>query len=161
MAAGSVMKDPASGTIDNMVKYMASSRRIGNTRAIAFTRILTSSMMGRLAATTMMANTNAGSVKLAESTYATAEPTPENSTMQATSTAAQTPNTASTSDNKCHMPACGPPLLANRAKTGTEKVWMTARAKSAVARYSMNPVICQNPCRGVAGIFARVCGFLP
>src|SRR5690606_26667113 len=98
----------------------------------------------------------------------TAEPTPDTNTMQATSTAAQTPNTASTSESKCHMPAFGPPLLANRAKTGTENVWMTAKAKRAVARYSMKLVICKDSyeerrgsssaarcCRQLCRIFAR------
>ena len=35
---------------------------------------------------------------------------------------AHTPNTASTSANRCQKPACGPPLCASRAKNGTERM---------------------------------------
>ena len=63
MAAGSVMNDPASGTRDSVTKYMASSLRKGSTRASSLTTLLTSSRMGRLAATTIITNTKAGSVK--------------------------------------------------------------------------------------------------
>src|SRR5690625_340423 len=122
MAAGSVINDPANGTNDMVTKNKASSYFMGKMRAKAFTKVLTSSNTGRLAATTIMAKTNAGSVKLRVSTYATASSTPASTAMAATRTHAQTPNTASTSDNKCHRPAWGPPRLARRANTGTENV---------------------------------------
>src|SRR5690606_19402265 len=57
--------------------------------------------------------------------------------MQTSSTKAQTPNTASTSDNRCQHPACGPLRCASRAKTGTENVWITATANKTVATISM------------------------
>src|SRR5690554_1712329 len=64
-------------------------------------------------------------------------PTPASSAMKTSSTQAQTPNTASTSDNRCHKPAWAPPLFAKRAKTGTENVWITASAKRTVASTSI------------------------
>lgn len=42
--------------------------------------------------------------------------------MATMSAKAHTPNTASTSANRCQKPACGPPLCASRAKNGTENV---------------------------------------
>src|SRR5690554_3184121 len=99
MAAGSVMNEPANGTNDKITKYMDSSRRMGNMPASVRTMMFTTAMMGRLAATTIMAKTKAGSVKLLDSTYATAEPTPETTAMKTTRTAAHTPKTASTSDS--------------------------------------------------------------
>src|SRR5699024_12391564 len=77
---------------------------LGNARARNLTIAVTSSSMGRLAATTIMAKTNAGSVKLRVSIYSTADPMPTNTAMKQISTKAQTPNTASTSDSIFHRP---------------------------------------------------------
>ncbi|MNL40040.1 hypothetical protein D3C87_1623600 [compost metagenome] len=64
MAAGSVMKEPPSGTRDITTKKVASSRGSGSTRATMRTISPTISRIGRLAATTMITKTNSGSVKL-------------------------------------------------------------------------------------------------
>ncbi|CPL13797.1 Uncharacterised protein [Bordetella pertussis] len=72
------------------------------------TTLPTSSRMGRLDATTMIAKTNSGSVKLRVSMYWTARSVPAISAIQAISTNAHTPKTASTSESRCHTPACGP-----------------------------------------------------
>ena len=61
--------------------------------------------MGRLAATTMITNTNMGSVKLRDSRYSSARPVPPNTAMKATRTIAQKPKTISTSPSRCHTPA--------------------------------------------------------
>src|SRR5690625_3094735 len=122
MAAGSVIKEPSNGTTDMIMKYMAYSRRMGTIWANNFTIVVTSSRMGRLAATTIMANTKAGSVKLRVFIYSTAGSTPIKRAIKQIRTKAQTPKTASTSDSMCHKPECGPPLFASRAKTGTENV---------------------------------------
>ena len=137
MAAGSVISEPASGTRVMMTKKRDSSRSAGSRRDTWSTIRRTSSMMGRLAATTMMTKTKAGSVKLRVSRYSTAPFTPRVSPIHTNSAQAQTPNTASTSDSRCHSPACGPPLLARRAKTGTEKVWMMAMANRMLATTSV------------------------
>src|SRR5690625_2582512 len=104
MAAGSVIKDPSSGTTDIMMKYMLYSRRIGKARAKNLTTDVTSSRMGRLAATTIMAKTKAGSVKLRVSIYSTAGSIPTNRAIKQISTKAQTPKTASTSESIFHKP---------------------------------------------------------
>ena len=67
MAAGSVMNDPSSGTNASTTKYMAMPRCTGSKAASARTSAPDSSRMGRVAAITMIANTNSGSVKLRES----------------------------------------------------------------------------------------------
>ena len=63
MAAGSVMKEPSSGTMPRTVKKNASGLGKGITRASACTAADDTCSTGLLAATTMMANTNRGSVK--------------------------------------------------------------------------------------------------
>ncbi|MCY1384344.1 hypothetical protein D9M69_725890 [compost metagenome] len=70
----------------------------------------------------MMTKTKSGSVKLRVSMYSMACDGPVSAAMATISTNAQTPKTASTSENRCQKPACGPPRCARRAKTGTEKV---------------------------------------
>ena len=66
MAAGSVMNEPSNGTKAKVVKAKAMGRGKGNARTIMFTKPAASCKIGRLPATTMMANTNMGSVKLRE-----------------------------------------------------------------------------------------------
>ncbi|MNR39119.1 hypothetical protein D3C85_1572940 [compost metagenome] len=101
---------------------MDSSRGKGSTRATTRTSRPTSSRIGRLAATTMITKTNSGSVKLRVSMYSMAVDGPDSAAIATISAKAQTPKTASTSANRCQMPACGPPRCASRAKKGTEKV---------------------------------------
>src|SRR5690625_1660422 len=122
MAAASVIKDPSSGTTDIMMKYMLYSLRIGKARAKTLTTAVTSSRIGRLAATTITAETKAASVNLRVSMSSTAVPTPIKRAIKQISTKAQTPNAASTAESICHRPEGGPPRLAKRANTGTENV---------------------------------------
>ena len=67
IAAGSVMKAPSSGTRDSTTKHSAIVRGSGSRRAPARTSRWAKSRIGRLPATTMIANTNIGSVKLRDS----------------------------------------------------------------------------------------------
>ena len=67
MAAGSVMKEPSSGTTDMHRKKVATSRDIGIIEASRRTTLITVLTMGRLAAMTITTNTNIGSVKLRSS----------------------------------------------------------------------------------------------
>ena len=67
IAAGSVMKEPRSGTKARTVKYIACDPGMGSARAVARTPALASSRIGRLPAITMMAKTKSGSVKSRES----------------------------------------------------------------------------------------------
>ena len=64
MAAGSVSAEPISGSTDSARKYTAIDRGSGVTRASAFTSTSASFRMGLLPATTMIAKTKSGSVKL-------------------------------------------------------------------------------------------------
>ena len=64
IAAGSVMKEPSSGTTASVVKKKAMVRGSGITRTMACTATEAACSTGRLPATTMIANTNSGSVKL-------------------------------------------------------------------------------------------------
>ena len=58
MAAGSVMKEPNSGTIDKVVKKYATCRSMGISEATTRTMRPANTRIGLLAAMTMMANTN-------------------------------------------------------------------------------------------------------
>ena len=64
------------------------------------TQAAASNRIGRLAATTMMANTNMGSVKSRESMYAVADSRPLKASIATRSTMAQNPNTTSTSPSR-------------------------------------------------------------
>ena len=64
MAAGSVMNEPSSGTKVKMTKYIATLSRRGSRRAKTCTICFAVCSTGRVPATTMMTNTNMGSVKL-------------------------------------------------------------------------------------------------
>ena len=62
MAAGSVMRDPMSGTNAKQSHTCATAVRMGASRATKATRAWMISTTGREAATTMMTKTNKGSV---------------------------------------------------------------------------------------------------
>ena len=62
IAAGSVINEPNKGTSVNKRKYLAELWVKGRARASVLTRPRALSITGRLAATTMIANTNRGSV---------------------------------------------------------------------------------------------------
>ena len=62
MAAGSVMNDPNKGTMNKISSIKTMRVWPGRRKAKPRTESLTRDMTGRLAATTMMTNTNMGSV---------------------------------------------------------------------------------------------------
>jgi hypothetical protein len=67
MAAGSVISEPITGTTLNSTKYDASARGNGSSRDSTETNREPRSRIGRVPATTMIAKTNSGSVKLRSS----------------------------------------------------------------------------------------------
>ncbi len=62
MAAGSVIKDPSSGTTVSSSQKRAMASSTGNSVASRTTRARATDITGREADTTMMAKTNSGSV---------------------------------------------------------------------------------------------------
>ena len=133
MAAGSVIKEPSSGTKDSSTKYIAMVRGSGISRASACTPAVAMSRIGRVAATTMITNTNIGSVKLRDSTYSSACCGPVRISMTTTMTMAQKPNTTSTSPSRCQTPPWRGFLRARSWKNLVEKVCSSARAKMQAA----------------------------
>ena len=137
MAAGSVMNEPINGTTASTTQYMATPDGKGSAADRAPTRRALLCKMGRVAAITMMANTNSGSVKLRVSRYwmVCEEPTATN--MNPASTAAQKPNTTSTSPSQCHRPACRGWVWARCSKNLVENVCTTASANNSAPTASI------------------------
>jgi hypothetical protein len=116
MAAGSVMNEPRSGTSDRLRKNSAAPAASGKARATPAVTSTASCITGRLAAITMMTNTNMGSTKRRESRYAVAAPQPCASAIATSSSSAHRPNTVSTSPSRCHSPACAVRVCARCSK---------------------------------------------
>jgi len=102
---------------------------MGARRATCCTSTPEACKIGRVPATTMMAKTNRGSVKLRESKYSSVGFLPSMRNMLAAKTIAQKPKTTSTSPSKCQMPACFGRVLAKCSKNLALNVCNTARAK--------------------------------
>src|SRR5690606_2285870 len=111
--------------------------RQGSSRARPSTRWVASQRTGRVPAITMIANTNIGSVKLRDSTYAVACAGPTSAIITTMKSMAQAPNTTSTSASRCQMPECAGWRSASRWKYFVLKVWATASANSTVAPSSI------------------------
>ena len=85
---------------------------------------------------TMITTTNTGSVYLRLSAYSIATAEPAIAPIAATSTAAQKPNTTSTSPSRWNSPAWRGWRYARRSNTLVESVCSTATANRAVATSS-------------------------
>ena len=97
MAAGSVINEPMSGTIDNASHVCAKLAGKGMRDANACTARVTPNKMGRDAAMTITTNTNKGSVYCRDSAYAKASWPPFKTAIAPTKMNAQKPKTTSTS----------------------------------------------------------------
>src|SRR5690606_28460743 len=133
IAAGSVMKDPSSGTSASTLKTNSRPLRHGSSVARPSTIFVASHTIGRVPAITMITNTNIGSVKLRDSTYSVAPDVTTIAIIVTMNTMAQKPNTTSTSASRCQMPECAGWRAARRWKYLVLKVCRTATAKSTVA----------------------------
>src|SRR5690554_4544677 len=114
-----------------MLPGMGMAREMSRTAAMAVW------IMGRVPAMTMMANTNIGSVKLRESTYAVAAAEPSVNTMAITRIMAQKPKTTSTSLSRCHTPEWRGLRSSSLAKALAENVWRMATPNRMAAMTSM------------------------
>ena len=141
IAAGSVMKDPISGTSAKPSQTCATSVRIGASFANLTTMPSTVFSTGLDAATTMMTNTNSGSVYCRVSAYMSASSPPTINAIATISTTAHNPKTTSTSPKKCSRPACFGCLCASRSNDFAAKVWIRARAKIMAATTSMSILV--------------------